>query len=97
MFPEFFIQLFLDSFLALLRSALYQKRSELSGCISQAQLNFGSVWPKKLVGKWTLRSLWPKRGTEERMEGGRIREAQVFAPLPHPGSVFGKSCIFSIA
>lgn len=39
--------LFLDPFLALLSSALYLRRSELAGCIFQAQMDFGWVWPKR--------------------------------------------------
>ena len=60
---ESFTHLFLYLSLAFLSSALYLRRSELSGCISQAKLEYGWVWPK--------------RGTEERMEGGRIGEAKV--------------------
>lgn len=83
MLQECLTQMFLDPFLALLSSALYLRRSELLGCISQAQLDFGWVWPKK--------------GTEERLKGGRIREAKVFVLLPHSGSIFGNSSFSSIA
>lgn len=60
---ESFTHLFLYPSLAFLSSALYLRRSELLGCISQAKLEYGWVWPK--------------RGTEERMEGGRTGEAKV--------------------
>lgn len=83
MLREFLAQMLLDLSLALLSFALYLRRSEFLGCISQAQLDSG--WAQ------------PKKGTEEKMEGGRVREAKVFVPSPHSGSIFGNTCFSHIA
>lgn len=78
-----FTHLFLNPFPTFLSSALQLSGSELSGSVFQAQLNFG----------W----LWPKRDTEEKMEGGRTGEAKGFVPLSYSNSIFENSCLSSIA